>query len=172
MIVAALMLAATAPAAADTAIYDQSTAGKLLCSNPDAATKTCSAISSYVSGKNGTFVETSEVLLPAARPITLELRLPAQIKGSVICGVMGEADLRKGRVRIDGSPLPPAQNAAALGKLVEKLKPMFGRQVCEEIRVEEGRLMKYGQAERVDIKLPGKPVRWISEADGYKVGPR
>ena len=136
------------------------------------ATKTCSAIASYAGGKNGAFVETSEILLSTGQPLTLELSAVAQVKGSVICGIMKWADLQKGLVRISGSPLPAEQNAAVLNKLIEKLKPMAGREVCEELRVEDGQLMKYGQVERVDIKRPGKPVRWITAADGFKVGPR
>lgn len=171
MIIASLMLAA-ATAPSDTAVLAQLRAGKMLCSNPDPATKTCSAIASYAAAKNGAYVETSEILLPAGQPLTLELSAVAQVKGSEICGVMSEADLAKGVVRINGSPLPPDRNAAVLNKLSEKLKPMVGRQVCEELRIKDGRLMKYGQAEGVDINLPGKPVRWISARDGYKVGTR
>jgi hypothetical protein len=172
VIIASLILAAGTPVSSDTAILAQLSAGKMLCSNPDAATKTCSAIASYAAGKNGAFVETSEVLLPVGQPLTLQLSVAAQVKGSTICAVMNEADLQKGVVRINGSPLPLEQNVAVLSKLIEKLKPMAGREVCEELRVEDGRLMKYGRAERVDINLPGKPVRWINDADGYKVGTR
>lgn len=172
MIILSLMFAAATPVSPGTAILSQLNEGRMLCSNPDAATKTCSSIASYAASKDGTFVETSEILLPAGQPLTLELSAPAEIKGSLVCGVMSEADLQKGRVRINGSPLPPDQNAAVLSKLSEKLRPMVGRQVCEELRVEDGRLMKYGQAERVDIHLPGKPVQWISKADGYRVGSR
>jgi hypothetical protein len=49
---------------------------------------------------------------------------------------------------------------------------MAGRKVCEGLQVEDGQLVKYGQVERVDLKLPGKPVSWISPADGYRVAPR
>ena len=166
------LLAAVATGSSDAAIQPQLTSGKMLCSNPDEASKTCSSIASYAAGKDGTLTETSELLLPAPQPLTLELSASVEVKGSVICGTMTETDLKKGRVRINGSLLPPDQNAAAMSKLSERLKPMVGREVCEELRVEDGQLMKFGQAERVDIKLPGKHVRWISKDEGYKVGSR
>jgi hypothetical protein len=166
------VLAAVAPGSSDTTILPQLTSGKMLCSNPDEASKTCSSIASYAAGKDGTFTETSELLLPAPQPLTLELSAPVEVKGSVICGTMTETDLQKGRVRINGSLLPPDQNAAAMSKLSERLKPMVGREVCEGLGIENGHLMKFGQAEGVDIKLPGKPVRWITKDEGYKVGSR
>jgi len=172
LIIALLLLAGAAASSSETSILAQLSAGKMLCSNPDPATKTCSAISSYVHGENDSFVETSEILLPAPQPLTLQLSAAARIKGSTICGIMSEADLQKGLVRVNGSLLQPEQNARAMGTLIEKLRPMAGRQACEELRIEGGVLMKYGQVEQVDLKLPGKPVRWISTADGYTVSPR
>lgn len=169
MIVVAVLLAAASLGSPDTGVRTQVDAGKMLCSNPDEASKTCSAIASYARTPDGSFIETTQLVLPAAQPLTLQLSARAEIKGSLVCGVLSEADLKNGVVRIDGAALPADQNAAALNKLAERLRPMVDRQICEELRVEDGRLMKYGQAERVDIKLPGKPVRWISRADGYRV---
>src|SRR5690349_13412780 len=132
MIVASLALAAATPAS-DTAILAQLNAGKMLCSNPSAATRTCSAIASYAADKGGNFVETTEILLPVGQPLTLQLSAIAHINGSTICGKLNETDLQKALVRINGAPLPPEQNAAVLSKLMEKLRPMAGHQVCEEL---------------------------------------
>jgi hypothetical protein len=49
---------------------------------------------------------------------------------------------------------------------------MAGRRVCDDLRIENGQLMTYGQFEAVDAKLPGEPVRWIGKDEGYKVGAR
>lgn len=172
MIVALVLLAATASVPSETDVLLQLSAGKMLCSNPDAATKTCSTIAAYAASNNGAFVETAEVLLSPDQPLTLQTSLVVQIKQATICGVMEEADLQKGIVRINGTPLPADRNTLVLEKLMEKLKPLAGREICEGLRFENGRLMKYGQAERIDINLPGKPVSWITAADGYKVAPR
>ena len=80
--------------------------------------------------------------------------------------------MQKGKLRMNGTLLPSDRNEAVLNKLLEKLKPMAGRKACEALRVEDGQLRKFGQVERIDLKLPGKPVSWISAAEGYKVAPR
>ena len=144
----------------------------MLCANPDPATKTCSSIISYTPGKNGTFVETGEVLISPGQPITLEMSSAVQVEGGAICGTMEFADMQKGKLRMNGTLLPSDRNEAVLNKLLEKLKPMAGRKACEALRVEDGQLRKFGQVERIDLKLPGKPVSWISAAEGYKVAPR
>lgn len=172
MIAASMLFAVAATIPPQTEVLSQVSAGKMLCANPDVATKTCSSIASYVVGKDQTWIETSEILLPAEQPVTFQLSGVVKIRGSTICGTMSEADLAKGVVRINGSPLSAEQNATAMSKLITKLKPMAGRKACEVLRYEDGRLMKYGQVEQVDINLPGKPVRWISNSDSYKVAPR
>ncbi len=73
---------------------------------------------------------------------------------------------------MNGTLFPPDRNGAALSKLIERLKPMAGREACEVLRIQDGELRKYGQVERVDLNLPGKPVSWINPADGYRVAPR
>lgn len=172
MFIALLLLAATSSGAPETDVVAQVRAGKMLCSNPDTATKTCSTIASYTRREDGTFVEKGEVLISPDQPITLGMSMVVRVDGDAICGTMELTDLQKAAVRVDGMPLPPDRNEAALSKLIEKLKPMAGRKVCEGLQVEDGQLMKYGQVERVDLKLPGKPVSWISPAEGYRVAPR
>jgi len=35
--------------------------------------------------------------------------------------------------------------------------------------MEAGQLMKFGQVEQVDLKLPGKLVKWIDPTEGFRV---
>lgn len=172
MFLALLALAAATNGPSATDIPTQMRLGKVLCANPDLATKTCSSIISYTPGKNGDIVETGEVLISPNQPVTLEMSSIVRIEGSTVCGTVEFADMQKGRLRMNGTLLPQDRNEAALSKLLEKLKPMAGRKACEALRVEDGQLKKYGQVERIDLDLPGKPVSWIGPADGYKVAPR
>ena len=172
MFLAILLLAAASSGPSGTDVLAQVQLGKMLCANPDPATRTCSSIVSYTPGKNGTFVETGEVLISPNQPITLEMSSVVQVEGGAFCGTVEFADMQKGKLRMNGTLLPSDRNEAALSKLLEKLKPMAGRKACEALRIEEGQLKKYGQVERIDLNLPGKPVSWISPADGYKVAPR
>ena len=89
-----------------------------------------------------------------------------------MCGVMSMADFQNGIVRANGTPLPPDQNAAVLQKLTKTFEPLAGQKVCEALRVRDGQLEKIGQVERVDLPLPGKPVRWIGQSEGYRVSTR
>lgn len=166
----ALLAAISGPAGTD--VLAQSQLGKIMCVNPDPATKTCSSIISYKPQSDGHLLETGEVLISPDQSLTLEISSIVKTQGGAICGAVGLADMQKGRLRMNGTLFPPDRNEAALNKLIERLKPMAGREACEVLRIEDGQLKKYGQVERVDLNLPGKPVSWINPADGYKVAPR
>ena len=165
------LAAASSPSAA-TDVVAQSRAGKVMCVNPDPATKTCSSIISYKPQDDGSLVETGEVLISPDQALTFEMSATARPKGGAICGAVALADMQKGILRMNGTPFPPDRNEAALDRLIERLKPMVGREACEVLRIAGGDLKKYAQIERVDLELPGKPVSWIRPEDGYRVAPR
>jgi hypothetical protein len=72
-------------------------------------------------------------------------------EGGALCGVVQLADMQKGIVRVNGTPLPAEQNAAAVAKLVERLGSMAGKKACEALRVQDGQLTKYGQVDKIDL---------------------
>jgi hypothetical protein len=168
----ALILALAATAPSDTDMLAHFKAGKLLCSNPDAQTKTCSTIDKLVVRPDGTLVDTGETLVAPDKPVTLETTSVVHMDSGAMCGVMDMADLQRGIVRANGVPLPPDRNATVIDKLSAVFKPLSGQKVCEGLRVDHGHLIKVGQAERVDLPLPGKPVAWIDADGGYRVAPR
>lgn len=172
MIIAAFLILAGASVQADIDVLAQSKSGKVLCSNPDAATKTCSSIASYNASADGSVIETTEVLLTPDQPITLTMSIGTEVAGGSICGVMTLDDLRRGQVRANGEALQPDRNALVLERLETSMGSLAGKRVCDAIRIENQGLVKYGQVEGVDIKLPGKPVMWVSTKEGYKVAPR
>ncbi|MBV2146841.1 hypothetical protein KRZ98_00860 [Sphingobium sp. AS12] len=170
--IALFLFAAVAANQTETDVTAQSKAGMLLCSNPDVATKTCSTIATYSVVEGGASIETAEILLSADQPVTLEMSAPVKIEGGTICGQLTEAALVNAKVRLNGALLPADRNSAALNSLLPKLRPLVGRQTCDGLRIEGERLMKYGQVDRIDVNLPGKPVIWIAPSSGYKVAPR
>jgi hypothetical protein len=93
VLIALLLLAATNSAPAETDVLAHVRAGKMLCSNPDPATKTCSTIASYTPQGNSTFVEKGELLISPDQPITLEMSMVVQVDGDAICGTMELTDL-------------------------------------------------------------------------------
>ena len=172
MLIAIFLLTASSVPASEADVLAQLRSGKMLCSNPDSTTKTCSTIDTFTSVADGAFVDTGELLLSPDKPVTLEVSSIVRIENGAICGSMELPDLQRGRVRFNGSLVPPDRNALLLDRIVEALKPLAGRKVCEALRTEAGQLVKYGQVERVDLNLTGKPVKWITSDEGYKVAPR
>lgn len=172
MITAVFLIVAGANVQADVDILAQSKSGKMLCVNPDASTKTCSSITSFKVFADGSVTETTEVLLTPDQPITLTMSIATEVAGGSNCGVMTLDDLRRGQVRANGEALPSDRNALVLERLERSMGSLAGKKVCDAIRVEKDSLVKYGQIEGVDIKLPAKPVMWVSTNDGYTVAPR
>lgn len=173
MIFAILLAAATsAPAAPAQTDYPAGIrAGKLLCSNPDPAAKTCSNIDSFIRAADGTLTDTGETLLASEPLVTLETSVIVHAEGATNCGVLELADLKKARVRVNGELLPPDRNALVVDKIVEKMSPLAGRKACETLHMDGGKLIKSANMEGVDVKIPDKPVAWIAPGDGYRVAP-
>ena len=166
------LLATSSMGGVGTDLMTEIRTGKMLCSNPDLGKKTCSAITIFSVGQDGSVKETTEMLIAPNPPITVEMSAPSQIQGPVNCTVLTIPQMQKGKVRINGAPLPSDQNLAVLSKIMEVMGPMADKRACDEIRIEAGQLVKFGQVEGVEVKLPGKPVRWISMDEGFKVAPR
>lgn len=167
----ALILALAAPASSETDMLAQFKTGKVLCTNPDTATKTCSTIDRLTVRADGVLLSSGEVLVAPDKPFTLETTSVVHMEAGAMCGVIEMADLQKGIVRVNGVPLPPDRNALVLEKLSKALQSMAGQKICEGLRVKDGQLVKIAQAEKVDLPLPGKPVRWIGPDEGYRVAP-
>lgn len=172
MIIAVLLSLAAPLIQADVDILARSESGKVLCSNPDAATKSCSSITSFNISADGSVSETTEVLLTKDQTLTLTMTIATQVTAGCICGTMTLDDLRRGQVRMGGQAIPVDRNTLVLERLEQSMAPLAGKRTCDAIRLESTGLVKYGQVEGIDIKLPGKPVMWVSPSDGYKVKPR
>ena len=171
MITAVLLILAAPMIQADVDILARSKSGKVLCSNPDAATKSCSSMTSFDISADGSVSETTEVLLTTDQPLTLTMSIAAQVTAGSNCGTMTLEDLRRGQVRMGGQAIPTDRNTLVLERLEQSMAQLAGKTICEAIRLESTGLVKYGQVEGIDIKLPGKPVMWVSPIDGYKVKP-
>ena len=171
MLLAILVIAATSAALPDSDVLANVQAGRMICSNPNDAAKTCSTISRYELRDDGTLNEISEILFSLDQPISFEVQAHATLENGAVCGAMLQSDLNRGVVRLNGTPLSPDRNKAVIAKLEEKMAPLFGRRACEILRMEEGRLLKFGQMDGIDIPLPPKPVRWITQDQGFRVAP-
>ncbi len=168
LLVLALLLAVTdGPSETDAAA--QSQLGKLLCVNPDVRTKTCSSIVSYKPSSDGFLIEKGEVLIAPEQGITLEMTTLVKEEGGALCGAVQLTEMQKGIVRVNGTPLPAERNSAVVATLLERLTPLAGKKACEVLRMQGGQLMKFGQVEQVDLKLPGKSVKWIDPTEGFRV---
>ncbi len=172
LILGILAAVTAAPAIGADDILANIKAGRMLCSNPGELTKTCTTIDAYAPAADGAFADTGELMINETPLITLTTTSVVRVQNGAICGTMLEADLLAGKVRVNGALLPPDRNAAVLAKVAEKFSSMFGKQACETVSLIDGKLLKFGQIEGVDIKLPGKPVKWIAPGEGYTVASR
>ena len=171
MLFAFALLLAVNDGASETDAAAQSELGKRLCVNPDVSTKTCSSVLSYKSGPDGSLIETGEVLIVPAQGITLEMTSLVKEEGGALCGAVQLTDMQKAIVRVKGAHLPAERHAAVLASIVERMAPLAGKKACEVLRMQDGQLMKFGQLDQVDLKLPGKPVKWVDPAEGFRVAP-
>jgi hypothetical protein len=146
--------------------------GYFLCNDPDPASKTCSNLDKFVINKDGTIINTGELLIIPSQPVTLEVSSKSTISGSVSCGTLAMEDLQAGIVRAKGQPIPADRNAIAIQKLSGLFTNFFGKQVCESLMIQEGRLMKVGQIDGLNITLPSIPVQWVAPSDDYRVAPK
>lgn len=154
----------------ETDVTLQSALGKSLCISPDEGSRTCSSLLSYSRGPGeGSLIETGEVLVAPVQGITLEMSSVVQQEASALCGAIQTADIEKGIVRKAGTPLPADQNAAVLAVIKERMAPVVGKKACEALIVKEGQLLKVGQMDGLDLKLPGKPAKWVDPSEGYRV---
>lgn len=168
---AALLLTGCEPPE-PTDILGQAGEDKLLCTTPDPATKTCSAISSFDRSWTGAVTEMTEVLLPTGEGITIAISTPTQVEGNRACGILGEGDVRGSIIRVKGSEMPPVQHAEATGQLVAVMQPFFGRLACDELRMEYGLLKNFASIEGINAAMPAKTVAWVPRDAGYKVAAR
>lgn len=127
MPIAVLLLAIAAGTDANLDILAQSKAGKMLCSNPDVASRTCLAIAAYKVFTDGSVFESTEVLLAPTRSLTLSMSVKADVDGNTVCGTMTEAAFQNAKVRMGGEDLPPDRNLLALNRLKVNLGPLFGK---------------------------------------------
>jgi len=171
MLVAALALSASAAPIPPDDLAANIAAGHLLCSNPDTASKTCTTIDAYAPVSGDAYANTGELMISEVPLITIATTAVVRIENGAVCGTILAADLLNRRVRLNGADLPPERNAAVLAKLAEKFAPMVGKKSCETVSLIDGELLKFGQIQGVDIRLPGKSVKWITPQDGYKVAP-
>lgn len=172
MIIAFLLSVAGVSATQGTDILAEVRKGKILCTNPDTPTKTCSTIDAFSPRHHGELLDTGEVLISPSPAITLQTSSIVKANGAQFCGVLMLEDLQHGILRIQGTPLPADRNTAALTKFADRMKGLIGRRVCEGLALQDGRLVRFGQIDGVDTPLPAKPVSWFNAADGYRVAPR
>ncbi|MCJ2181307.1 hypothetical protein MTR62_01080 [Novosphingobium sp. 1949] len=175
-ILAALLLAPSPVTAVadDLDIAGQVAKGKVLCTNPDVASRTCTTIDRQAPAGPGRFTDTGEVLIPAAKAITLETRSAMTLEGAnQLCGQIRREDLLQGTLRVEGVALEPEPNAAALAHLAQTIfAQLDGRRVCETLGHDKaGRLVKIDTMEGFDGNVPPRPVQWIAPDAGYTVAP-
>lgn len=163
------MLAAASAYLSDSDILANIQGGRVICTNPDDASHTCSTISSYEVRADGSLLETSELLIAPAQGVTLTVKARITLKDGAVCGTMLKSDLDEGRVKVGGQPIPDDRNKLTLAKLEPVFASLYGKEACEVLKVEGDQLLKIGRLDGVEVPLPPKRVRWLPPESGFKV---
>jgi hypothetical protein len=145
-------------------------AGRAQCYAPNTAGKTCNSLARYKLENDGTISKTSLTLLSKSLLITMETVSPVTIKNGQVCGAIRKQDIEKAKFMSDGKPLDPKAAATLRQQINVALKDTFNHDICTEFTVDGGALVAKGTID--GAALPGSlPVIWVSQEDGYKVGP-
>jgi hypothetical protein len=167
-----ILLALATPQPAETDMLAQFAAGKLLCTAPDIEHKTCATIDQVIIRDDGTLIDTGETLIPGSQSATLETSSRAEMDDGALCGILDLADVRKGVVRVNGSPLPSSRNASVIARLSSLYSASEGARVCERLSITNGHLIRSANIEGAVDSPPDQSARWITRDEGYRVARR
>lgn len=146
-------------------------AGKLECSFPNAASRTCKALASYSgSAQFGYGSEGIMYLGPTpAGPATMRISASAHIKGDTICSFLDKKDLMQAKISVGGDTV--AMDEAAFNQIAQAMEPMLGKEICQRyVAAGSGIVGKFTVNGRYDPALD-TPIAWVAPTDGYHVGP-
>lgn len=170
-----LVMAAVAVAVAFTAAgadpLAEGLAGKIQCYRPNVEKKTCGALSSYSTRRDGAILNTAEVMLSSNPVVVMRTTSTVTVKGEAVCGPVRKQDIDRATITVNGSELPDDKAVAARAQIAGAFKEMFGKEVCTAY-------VPNGDKFTAQVTLDGKlkpeyaqTVIWVKPEDGYTVGP-
>lgn len=145
--------------------------GMAQCYKPDGARKTCSSLAYYKRLNATTFENRAITLIAPQGAVTLETVTPVTLKGAAVCGAIREQDVLAGKLRANGTLVPPEQATPALAQISQALSSVIDKEICTRYVTEGVVLKAKASIDGVEQPALDQAVIWVKESDGYTVAP-
>ncbi|MDB5677145.1 hypothetical protein [Sphingomonas bacterium] len=144
--------------------------GLIRCSIPDTARKTCRTFGRY-SLKSGDRYLVDVRGLTTNDGLVIEYRASGAVERGAICLTLTENIIGQAQFIKSGVTLTNAALAAARQRTIDFLYPLLGKKICSRDRRDGTGTRAEVSVDDARIPELDKPVRWISEGDGYTIAP-
>jgi hypothetical protein len=146
--------------------------GYVQCFVPNVASKTCMAMSGYTKSGEGTWTNTTLILLDANSPLTVEISGEVFLKNGDVCGRFKPEDLQDYKIRYAGRNVPNQLRAQITRALDRQYSVVLNKTSCSVFFEDNGAKMMKTTVDGKDVDAPHVWYRWVLKSDGYRVAPR
>ena len=168
MLFALMALAAANPAYP--AFLAPAASGQVQCYVPSDH-KTCVSTSVYTANSDGTFTDTSAVLLSKQPAVVLQISTPTAIKSGAVCAALRQQDVIAASISVNGQVIPPEKSGPILQKIAGSLSPIIGHEICTTFVPADGGFVAKASMDGKPQPAQDQKVIWVSPSDGYTVAP-
>ena len=169
MLLAALLLQATAPGAADP--IAPAFRGQLECHFPDVAKKSCRSLAGYARTTDGKIMNSATILLAPNPLVLMRSVAPVEVKGGAVCGVILQADIDSATFTIAGQPADETRTRTLRQAVAAAFASALNHEICTTYVADGDGLKVAGSIDGVRRPELDQPVRWVSPSEGYAVQP-
>ena len=145
--------------------------GRVQCYSPDPVKKTCKSISGYRMTEKGAIESIATVLVTGSPLVTMETITTIEIVEGRLCSQAKGQDIQGSNFTVDGRAAEFSQSRQLVKDALTASRSLLGRIVCTAFVTDADTVkakVSVDGALRPDLE---QPVIWVSQDDGYKVGP-
>jgi hypothetical protein len=145
--------------------------GQLQCYQPDVARKTCQSLAGYRRTVSGGIDNLAVVLVSPIQTVVMTSVTPVEIKAGQVCGAVRAGDIAAASFTVDGKPASAAMTDTLRRSALTGMKIYIGHEICTAYVPEHGTLRAAATVDGVRQAWMDQKVVWVSQGDGYRVGP-
>ena len=145
--------------------------GDVQCYDPDTVRKTCQSIAIYKVLDDGKVENTAIVLVALTPVVIMQTSTLVGVKGEQICGPLKSEDIDKATFTISGVPANPGQTETLRKQMMDSMADLLNATICTAYVPQGEILIARETVDGVSQPKLDQPVIWVTQAEGYKVGP-